>query len=188
MKLNTEALVSGQLGEQVRGRLLGHVRASLGALGLAGLLLVTGCDQQNAEKLVEDVSTEADVKRLYGEPRKVTVAADGGRTLDYPRQPEGYTNYVMVIGADGKLKSLRQLLNPDNFAKVQPGMNREEVVAILGPFARERRFDLQKQFQIQWRYRDTHDIKFFGVTFDQGGRVVSTESVLESSQMGDAGR
>ena len=122
MKLNTEALVSGQLGEQVRGRLLGHVRASLGALGLAGLLLVTGCDQQNAEKLVEDVSTEADVKRLYGEPRKVTVAADGGRTLDYPRQPEGYTNYVMVIGADGKLKSLRQLLNPDNFAKVQPGM------------------------------------------------------------------
>lgn len=156
-----------------------QVHIWVAALGLAGLLTLAGCEPQRADKLVEDVSTEADVKRLFGEPKKVTVAADGTRTLDYPKQPEGFANYVMVIGADGKLKSLRQLLNPDNFAKVQPGMSRDEVVNLLGPFARERRFDLKNETLVEWRYRDQQDVKLFGVTFDAGGRVLSTASVLD---------
>lgn len=156
------------------------------ALALVLALGLAGCEPQRAEKLVEDVSTEADVKRLFGEPKTVTIAADGTRTLDYPKQPEGYANYVMVIGPDGKLKSLRQLLNPDNFAKVQPGMDREAVIKLLGPFARERRFDLKKQTLVEWRFRESQETRLFGVTFDEAGKVVSTATVLDdrSSQPG----
>jgi hypothetical protein len=150
------------------------LRWIVGTVGAIAALCLTGCEPQRADKLVEEVSTEADVKRLFGEPKTVTVAADGTRTLAYPRQPEGYANYVMVIGADGKLTSLRQLLNLDNFSKVQPGMDREAVHKMLGPHARERRFDLKKETLIEWRFRDGQDAKLFGVTFDASGLVTGT--------------
>jgi hypothetical protein len=153
--------------------LLAALCAGALALGLAG------CEPQRADKLVEDVSTEADVKRLFGEPKTVTIAADGTRTLDYPKQPEGYANYVMVIGPDGKLKSLRQLLNPDNFAKVQPGMDRDAVLKLLGPFAQQQRFELKKETLIEWRFRDQQEAKMFGVTFDDAGKVLATSIQLD---------
>lgn len=142
-------------------------------------MFVAGCDAQRADQLVEDVSTEADVQRLFGKPRTVTIAPDGSRTLEYPRQPEGYANYVMVIGPDGKLKSLRQLLNPDNFAKVQPGMDRSTVTGLLGPHARERRFDLKRETVLDWRFRDGQDAKLFSVTFDANGLVTSSATVAD---------
>lgn len=140
----------------------------------ATALWLTGCEPQRADLLTEDVSTEEDVKRLFGEPRTVTVGPDGSRTLDYPRQPEGYANYVMVIGADGKLASLRQLLNPDNFAKVRPGMDSADVHRMLGPHARERRFDLKQETLVEWRFLDGQEAKLFGVTLDAAGRVTAT--------------
>ncbi len=158
---------------------IGAFYAVVSALGLSLVLGLAGCDNINADKLVEDVSTEADVKRLFGEPRKVTIAADGTRTLDYPRQPEGYANYVMVIGPDGKLKSLRQLLNPDNFAKVKPGMDREQVSELLGPHARVRRFELKKETLVEWRFMEAQTAQMFGVSFDDSGKVLSTAVALD---------
>ena len=129
--------------------------------------------------LAEDVSTEDDVRRMFGEPKTVTIAADGTRTLEYPRQPEGYANYVMVIGTNGKLASLRQLLNPDNFAKVKPGMDRAAVRAILGPHARERSFELKKETVLDWRFRDVQEAKVFEVTFGTDGLVTGTAIVTD---------
>jgi hypothetical protein len=146
----------------------------------AAATLMTGCEPQRADKLVEGVSTEADVKRLFGEPKTVTIAADGTRTLDYPRQPEGYANYVMVIGSDGKLASLRQLLNADNFSKIKPGMTRDDVIKQLGPFSRERRFELKKETLIEWRFREGQDGKLFGVTLDDSGKVTGTSTTLDT--------
>ena len=93
---------------------------------LCGLVLFTlalaACDR--VDKLEEGVSTEVDVRKQFGDPVTVTVEPDGTRTLDYPRQPEGWTNYVIKVGPDGKMSSLRQLLNPDNFDKVKPGLGK----------------------------------------------------------------
>ena len=106
--------------------LLPHV-----VLFLALAAALAGCDEQRATRLEEGVSTEADVRRQFGEPAQVTERADGSRLLSYPRQPEGWTNYEMEIGADGKLAALRQLLTEANFAKVQPGMPQAAVAAGL---------------------------------------------------------
>ena len=99
---------------------------------LLGMALLAGCDPQRVAKLEEGVSTEVDVRKQFGDPVTVTVAPDGTRILDYPRQPEGWTNYVIKIGPDGKMSSLRQLLNEDNFARIQPGLDAQEVRDTLG--------------------------------------------------------
>ena len=78
------------------------------------------------------------MRQQFGDPVTITTQPDGSRVFDYPRQPEGWTNYVITIGPDGKMSSLRQLLHPDNLARVQPGLHAEEVRALLEGFVADR--------------------------------------------------
>ena len=97
---------------------------------------LVGCDPQRIAELEEGVATEADVRARFGEPEKIWSAADmastpqsnaalavvaaaGARTLEYNRQPQGAVNYMITIGADGKMTALRQVLTPQNFAAVR---------------------------------------------------------------------
>ena len=93
---------------------------------LAALALLVGCDAQRIEELEEGLATEQDVRALWRAER-VWPEADGARTLEYNRQPAGHRNYMITIGADGKMAALRQVLAPHHFAKVQPGMAQEQV-------------------------------------------------------------
>lgn len=141
---------------------------------LALLLALAACDPQRVAKLEEGVSTESDVRREFGEPVTITKQSDGSQVFEYPRQPEGWTNYRIAIGADGKMSSLRQLLNEDNFAQVKPGQTQLEVEQRLGRPAAKRRFDLKQQEVWEWRYKPVNESRLFSVTFDAGGRVVAT--------------
>lgn len=153
------------------------MRTWISALGLAAALLAAGCDEQRAAKLEEGVSTEADVRKQFGAPVDIYEHADGSRTLDYPRQPEGQSNYYITIGADGKMSSLRQLLNAANFAKVQPGMSGDEVRKILGRPGKVTPFALKQEEVWDWRWRDGQTNKVFSVTFDAQGRVLASASI-----------
>ena len=143
---------------------------------LAAATLLGGCDEQRAAKLEEGLSTEADVRRHFGEPVQITERADGSKLLAYPRQPEGWTNYEAEISADGKLASLRQLLNDANFAKVQPGMAQAEVRRLLGRHARELAYAM-KPGELVWRWHVLRgaDKKVFDVRFDAQGRVIDAQ-------------
>ena len=141
------------------------------ALVAAALL---GCDPQRVEKLEEGVSTEVEVRKQFGDPVTVTVSPDGTRTMDYPRQPEGWTNYVIQIGPDGKMSSLRQLLNADNFAKVKPGLGQQAVRQLLGRPANTTPYALKNEEVWDWRFKHNgQESKLFSVTFDRNGQVVS---------------
>ncbi|REM69030.1 outer membrane protein assembly factor BamE, partial [Mycobacterium tuberculosis] len=83
---------------------------------------LAACDSKNISELEEGVSTEADVRARFGQPENVWDAPNGGRVFEYNRQPAGQKNYMITIGPDGKMSALRQVLTPENFAKVQPGM------------------------------------------------------------------
>lgn len=136
---------------------------------------LAACDQQRIEKLEEGLSTEADVRRQFGEPTLITEKADGSKLFEYPRQPEGSTNYLIVIGADGTMSSLRQLLTPANFARVQAGMDQTEVRRMLGKPARTQRYAMKPDEDVwEWRFRDGTQSKLFTVTFDRQARVLST--------------
>ena len=161
-------------------------KSLLRALLAAGVavLAFAGCDPQRVAKLEEGVSTEADVRKQFGEPVTLTVEADGTRVLDYPRQPEGWTNYVIKIGPDGKMSSLRQLLNDDNFARVQPGMSTQQVRELLGRPAKTQRFELKQQDVWDWRYKPHgQEAKVFSVSFDSAGNVVGTAVADDPREM-----
>ena len=143
----------------------------------AALLALAGCDRQRIAKLEEGVATEADVKREFGEPLAVFNQPDGSRTFEYARQPEGQTNYFIVIGADGKMSALRQVLKPSEFAKVRPGLDKAEVRKLLGRPAKTQRFDLKPDEEHwDWRWLDGQQAKLFSVTFDRDGKVSTSAS------------
>jgi 2-polyprenyl-6-methoxyphenol hydroxylase-like FAD-dependent oxidoreductase len=148
--------------------------ALLTALASATMTLLAGCDAQRIEKLEEGVATEADVRAQFGEPAAVQAEADGARTFEYPRQPEGRTNYFITIGADGKMSALRQVLNARNFAKVQPGLDKAEVRRILGRPAKTTPYELKQEEVWDWRFSDdASQPKQFSVTFDANGKVLA---------------
>jgi hypothetical protein len=144
----------------------------------AALLAVAGCDRKRVEKLEEGVSTEADVRAQFGEPAAMyPEGASGVRTLEYPRQPEGQTTYMISIGPDGKMTALRQVLKPTEFAKVTPGLDKAQVRRLLGRPAATKVFELKNEEQWDWRWLDGQAAKLFSVTFDPDGRVATTAVV-----------
>lgn len=164
------------------------------AMGLLSVLAsFVGCDQQRIAELEEGVATEADVRTRFGEPEKIWDAADmaklpmpgaaaapGARTFEYNRQPAGNVNYMITVGADGKMSALRQVLNAATFAQVLPGMPMETVRKMLGKPMKVTPYELQKTTQYDWRYLNPPTTAMiFTVVFDQNLSVVSTGSVIE---------
>ena len=136
--------------------------------------LLVACDAKRIEKLEEGVATEADVRQQFGDPVTITEKADGSKIMEYPRQPEGSTNYLITICADGKMSALRQLLTPANFARVQPGLAKDEVRRMLGKPAKTQRFALKPDEEIwDWRFIDGGMPKVFSVTFGADAKVMS---------------
>lgn len=158
---------------------------------LAGMVFVlglTGCDPARVAKLEEGVSTESQVRNEFGEPVTVTVLPDGSKVLDYPRQPEGWTNYRIVIGPDGRMSALRQLLHADNFARVTPGLDANAVRDLLGQPARVQPWQQQGEVEWTWRFRpDANRSQIFSVSFDRGGRVLRSAITDDPRAQAQAG-
>ena len=156
-----------------------RVCAVLPAGLLAALLVLAACDRQKIAQLEEGVATEADVRRVLGEPAAVFPEPGGGRSLEYPRQPEGQVNYVITIGSDGKMSALRQVLKPASFEKVRPGMDKAAVRRLLGRPAKAQRYALRQEEVWDWRWLDGQEGKLFSVTFDGEGKVVASATALD---------
>ena len=163
----------------------------MGLVTFLGSLM--GCDPQRIAELEEGVATEADVRARFGEPEKVWDAADmastplpgaaavpGARTFEYNRQPEGKVNYMITIGADGKMSALRQVLTPQNFAKVLPGMPMETVRKMLGKPMKVTPYILKQQTAYDWRYLNPpNTAMIFTVVFDADLKVMGSGSAEE---------
>jgi len=156
-------------------------------LGLISVCLLAGCDPQNISELEEGVSTQADVQLRFGEPAATYEESNGDRTLEYPRQPAGQTNYMISIGPDGKMTSLRQVLTPANFAKITPGLEKYQTRRLLGRPAKIQTYALKEVEVWDWRFADGQQSKVFSVTFDKSGVVKSTGVTLDPKDLGQVG-
>ena len=148
----------------------------------ACLLLATlaACDPQRIESLEEGVATEADVRRAFGEPERIWPEADGARTFEYNRQPAGLRNYMITVGTDGKMRALRQVLTPANFARLQPGMPALEVRRLLGRPMQETPFARTTETVWEWRYLAPPNTSMvFSATFGADGRLLRTGSQVD---------
>lgn len=156
----------------------GYVAKGLLMFSLAALLGLWGCDSQRIQELEEGISTEADVRAKFGQPEKVWDGAGETRIFEYNRQPNGNTNYMISIGPDGKMSALRQVLTPQNFAKIEPGMMMEDVRKMLGKPAKTMTFALKQETHYDWRWvQQPMQPKLFTVVFNRDMRVVSTGSI-----------
>ncbi len=133
--------------KQGQGRRIG----AAAVLAAAALAALSGCDPQRIGELEEGVSTEADVRARFGEPENIWDAP-GGRVFEYNRQPQGQKNYMITIDPDGKMSALRQVLTPENFAKVRPGMMMEDMRKLLGKPARVTPYALRREYEWEWRW------------------------------------
>ncbi|HEY9065371.1 MAG TPA: outer membrane protein assembly factor BamE [Burkholderiaceae bacterium] len=165
-----------------------RARRWLAAGAIAAAVLLPGCDVQRIAELEVGVTTEADVRAKWGEPVAVYTDDDGTRVLEYPRQPAGQVNYMLAIGADGKLVAMRQVLKPANFAKIQPGWDKVQVRRLLGRAAKTQVYPLKQEEVWDWRYADGSENKVFSVSFDTSGRVTATSTTLDPRDTGEAGR
>lgn len=143
-------------------------------VAVAGVL--AGCDDQRIAETEEGVTTETQVLQRWGQPHNVWEGANGERIFEYNRQPQGTSNYMIGIDAQGQVTSLRQVLHRGNFARVQPGMMFEDVRKMLGQPARKTTYPNSGQTVVEWRFREGHAAVagLFSVTLDNDWRVVST--------------
>jgi hypothetical protein len=96
--------------------------------------LIAGCASYSGSGLVPGQSTVKDVEAVMGAPTLVREAADGEKTLWYPRLPLGRESFAARINPDGTLISLEQRLTRGNIAKLRPNQSTaEDVLDILGP-------------------------------------------------------
>lgn len=150
--------------------------------------LLASCDPARVARLEEGVSTETQVRQQFGDPVTVTALPDGSRVLDYPRQPEGWTNYRITIGADGKMSALRQLLHSANFANVRPGLDQAQVRELLGRPARVQPWERAGEVEWSWRFRpDDNRSQLFSVFFGSDGRVLRSSIGDDPREQAQAG-
>mgnify|MGYP003607234362 CR=1 FL=1 len=154
-------------------------RAAALAAAAFCVLALTACDPQRISELQPGVSTEADVRDRFGAPENVWDEPGGARTFEYNRQPAGRVNYMITLGADGKLVGVRQVLTPENFARVQPGQHMDEVRRLLGKPAKVTPYELKRESHADWRYLEApNQPKVFTAIFGPDHSVLRT-------QMGD---
>lgn len=147
-------------------------------LAAMAVLSFAACDIERQRRLEEGVSTEGDVRLLWGQPNAVIDNPDGTKTMEYTRQPEGQTNYFLVIGSDGKLASMRQVLKSSEFAKIVAGMSKDDVRKTLGRPAKSIRYDLKPDEENwEWRWLDGQAPKVFIATFDRDNKITKTQTI-----------
>jgi outer membrane protein assembly factor BamE (lipoprotein component of BamABCDE complex) len=153
---------------------------------LCSALLAFGCDKQGRpieelglDKLAKGVSSEGDVRAIMGKPDTVWEEEDGSRTLEYPKGPEGARTWVFIIDKNGKMQDYRQILTEENFARIKPGMSKDEVRRMLGKPRGVVQYKLKNEEVWDWRYlpSSSPESRLFNVHFDMAtGKVTGTSS------------
>jgi hypothetical protein len=141
------------------------------AFGLPFLLL--GC--QNFAAITPGTPSAALIER-FGAPNVLLKNSDGSEVWeypqDYPRAAYGYEKFLIDIGADGKVRMVRQVLTEEYLSKVRVGMSRDDVRRILGTPHQIAVFERRNEEVWTWPYRDTPADVLFHVYFDRAGGTV----------------
>ena len=159
-----------------------------GGLVLVGALLLAGCDQQRLAAIRPGETTESEIVAQWGTPENVWMTPQGDRVLEYNRQPNGEANYMITIGANGRVTTFQNVLTRANFANIQPGMHIEAVRQLLGRPAKVVPYALAGETVHTWRWREGTGgapYRLFEVTTDQQNlvkRVADTEEPSHSER------
>ncbi len=152
-----------------------HYRTSL-PLAVAGLL-VGGCASLAPPSFATGTAM-SEVESRMGKPKDVVKAPDGDTVWQYPNGPVGQTTYMVNFGADQRVKSVRQALTLEQFAKIRPGTTtQDDIRLLLGPPGETMSFSRMNEEVWSYRYQaSASDNRIFNVHFDAKTGAVRTTS------------
>ena len=149
------------------------LRTPAAAIALA--LMLSACAQpwQNYQAGA-DAST---VTAKLGPPKEVYDLPDGGRRLMWPTQPFGETTTAADIDASGKIVSVRQVLDENEFYKAQIGTwTQKDVLLNFGRPVETSYFPLMKRQVWTYRYMEANVwYMMYNFYFDDQGIVRLTQ-------------
>ena len=122
-----------------------------------------------------------EVESRMGKPGNVVKAADGDTVWQYPSGPVGQTTYMVRFGPDQRTRSAYQALSLGQFAKIRPGVPRDEVRLLLGPPGQTMFFSRMNEEVWSYRYQAAaSDNRIFNVHLDgKTGAVRSTSDQVD---------
>lgn len=146
------------------------------ALVCATAVLVLAACAQPWQEFRPGDQESAVVARL-GPPREVYNLPDGSKRLMWPTQPMGEVTTAADIDPAGKVISVRQVLQPAEFYRAEPGKwTRNDVLVNFGRPEETSYFPLMKREV--WSYRYLEDgvwYQLFHFYFDDTGVLRSTQ-------------
>jgi len=148
------------------------------------VLLLGACASYSGRGLKPGVDRLENVLQVMGQPAMRWQDPDGSVQLAFTRGPMGYHTYMVHIGSDGKLRQIENVLDEKNFARILPGMSKEDVLRIIGPSYSPwtAYFKARDELALEWRYCDAWNAASrFHVLFDNSKATVrKTMSITES--------
>jgi hypothetical protein len=117
-------------------------------------------------------SSRDQVIQVMGKPA-IEISIPEGHVMQYPRGPFGKHTYFVHLNPDDKVIRWTQVLVEKNFARIRPGMHRDEVVATIGESKAV--FGLARDRGYVWNYRYvTPHCFWFQIEFASDDTVRST--------------
>ena len=152
---------------------------------LSATLLVSACASYGGNGLKPGESTVAEVEAAMGVPALRWQNPDGSQQLAYPRGPAGFHNFMVTITADGRLRSIENVLDMKHFALIEPGMSEQQVLRILGPAGCGASYFPARDERVWvWRYLENSRVTaHFMVLFDGKTAAVRSTMSMASDQI-----
>jgi len=142
---------------------------------VAAVLLMAGC----AFNAVQPGMSREDVMAHYGKPSRVLPLGAGTR-LQYSAQPAGQTAVMVDLDAAGKVVVARQVLNLNEFSKIELGKwTREDMEREFGRPATVDRVAAWPGDVMTYRWLDRDTSKYFWAYLDTGNVVRRTGQGIE---------
>lgn len=99
-------------------------------------------------------TTEAEARAARGEPARSWANDDGTTTLEYSTQPYGDTCLMVQVDQGGVVLRQWDALAAENLARVERGLDKEQVSRLLGSHRSEQAFRLSGEEVWDWNIRN----------------------------------
>jgi hypothetical protein len=134
-------------------------------------LLVTAWSLAACAWSVQPGMSQQEVLARYGKPTRELPYGSGTR-LQYSRQPAGQSVVVVDLDAAGRVVSVREMLQPSEFSKIEVGKwTRADVEREFGPPARIDGVASWSGPIMNYRWRDVNQDMFYWVYLDAADKV-----------------
>ncbi|HEY4371953.1 MAG TPA: outer membrane protein assembly factor BamE [Burkholderiales bacterium] len=155
---------------------------------LLACCLIAGCAAYSGASLKPGISTEADARRVMGQPTAIHNAPPGAgyaQSLEYSRGPGGRQTYMARFDTSGRLLRIDQVLQLQTLAQVRVGVDdMDSIDALLGRPGREAGIS-RLYGGPTWDYyaEDGGRHTILSVTFDHDGLVAATGWMMDPDEM-----